>query len=165
MQKSFVGQSKCHLQTVRKLQIHIQIDFFQFLSQNRASKRLHQTVLIVEIGSQNFRAVPAIVKPDQNHPKAIKKPQTVPIPIEINCYNCVLAMLHNSNRIDPMAEKNQVQVELMCLDLGLQGNYSIPRNLRKIDFYKKWLDATITFCQCYITRTGLLRWQKKIRSK
>ena len=103
---------------------------YQFLFQNRASKRLHQTVLIVEIGSQNFRAVPAIVKPDQNHPKAIKKPQTVPIPIEINCYNYVLAMLHNSNRIDPMAKKNQENVGLMCLELGFQGKYSNPNTLR-----------------------------------
>ena len=35
-------------------------------------------------------------------------------------------MLHNSNTIAPMTKENQFQVELMCLDLGLQGKYSIP---------------------------------------
>ena len=88
MQKSFVGQSKLYEMLLGST---FRSKNYQFLSQNRASKRLHQTVLIVEIGSQNFRAVPAIVivKPDQNRPKAIKKPPTVPIPIEINCYNYV----------------------------------------------------------------------------
>ena len=34
-----------------------------------AQARLHQTVLIVLIESPNFRAVPEVIKPHQNHPK------------------------------------------------------------------------------------------------
>ena len=57
------------------------------------------------------------------------------------CYNFQHAMLHNSNRIDPIAKKNQIHEKLMYLPMGFQGICLIQNSLREISFWS-WVQRS-----------------------